>query len=481
VQRLFINNLLLVLALNLLVKPFYILGIDAGVQRAVGSAAYGGYAALMSLSFLLNIVLDLGITNYNTRNVARHTHLMAKYLSGIAGLRVLLMVVYALLTVGAGLLLGYRGGELGMLGWLVLNQGLSATTLYLRSNIAGAQRYRQDSVIGVLDRVLLIAVLGWLLWGRAEGSEAFRIEWFVYAQTGAYALTALTALVLTLRLSGRIMPRWKPVFGWMVVRQSLPYALLILLMTFYYRTDTLMLERMLPDGALQAGIYAQGFRFFEAFNMLGFVVAGLLLPMFSRMLKAGDDVSGLATLALRLVLVAAVATAVFASMNARAVMDLRYDEHTGRSAPAFAVLMWCFTAVCITYVFGTLLTARGDLRRLNLMAAGGALLNVGLNLVLIPRWQAEGAAWASLATQGLTAAVQVALAAPLITSGYLRGPLLRAVPFTAGLVALAMGLQALPVGLVVAALLFGPLALAWAVACGLLRRSDLSLHTIPAG
>ena len=83
-QRTFLTNLALVLVLNLLVKPFYILGIDAGVQQAVGAEVYGGYAALLSLSFLLNIVLDLGLTNYSTRHIAQHTQLMGKYVGGVA-------------------------------------------------------------------------------------------------------------------------------------------------------------------------------------------------------------------------------------------------------------------------------------------------------------------------------------------------------------------------------------------------------------
>ena len=78
-QRSFLLNFGLVLVLNLLVKPFYILGIDAGVQRAVGSAAYGTYAALLSLGFLLNIVLDLGMTNQNTRHIAQHTAVDGRY------------------------------------------------------------------------------------------------------------------------------------------------------------------------------------------------------------------------------------------------------------------------------------------------------------------------------------------------------------------------------------------------------------------
>ena len=408
-QRSFLLNLALLLVLNLLVKPFYILGIDAGVQDAVGTAAYGGYAALLSLSFLLNILLDAGITNFNARHVAQHTHLMRKHLSGVLAARGVLAVLYAGVVFCVALLLGYRDAELTLLGWLVLNQVLVATVLYLRSNIAGAQKYRWDGLLSVLDRVLLIGMIGWLLWGRVSGA-VFRIEWFVWAQTIAYGATALVALALVLRLTGRTVPVWRPVFMWAVLRQSFPYALLILLMTFYYRTDSVMLERMLPDGALQAGIYAQGFRFFEAFNMLGFLFAGLLLPMFSRMLRQGDDVAPLTGLAFRLILSGSIAVAVVCSLEARTVMDLRYSAHTAESSGAFSVLVWCFVGVCTTYIFGTLLTAGGELRMLNWMAAGGMVLNIGLNIVLIPKWHALGAAWASLITQGLTALVQLGMA-----------------------------------------------------------------------
>ena len=476
-QRTFLTNLALLLVLNLLVKPFYILGIDAGVQQAVGSAAYGTYAALLSLSFLLNIVLDLGITNYNTRHIARHEPLMGKYLGGIAALRVGLMLLYALCTVGAGLLLGYRGESLGILGWLVLNQALVATILYLRSNIAGAQRFRQDSLLSVLDRVLLIGGVGWLLWGRAGGMP-FRIEWFVYAQSIAYGITLLVALAMVLRLAGRVRPRWRPAFSYAVLRQSFPYALLILLMSFYYRTDTVMLERLLPDGALQAGIYAQGFRFFEAFNMLGYLFAALLLPLFSRMLaqaagSATAELRQLVSLAFRLVLAGALPLAVWGSLHARAIMDLRYAEHTALSAPPFAILMWCFVGVATTYIFETLLTAGGDLRRLNWMAAGGAVLNIGLNLLLIPRWQAEGAAWASLVTQGGTALVQVLLAERSFRLGGQAPVMARAAAYAALLLALAWGLGAMGVVLLPATALFAAGALLLVPACGLLRRSDL--------
>jgi O-antigen/teichoic acid export membrane protein len=409
-RRVFATNLALVLVLNLLVKPFYILGIDAAVQGRAGTEDYGGYAALLSLSFLLNILLDLGITNWNTRHVAQNTGEMRAHFNGVITVRALLVVLYAVVMFVAAFVLGYRGQEIALLGVLVLNQVLVATILYLRSNIAGAQKFAQDSLLSVLDRVLLIGICAWLLWGRGQHAP-FPIIWFAWAQTAAYAVTALVALFVVVKHMGFPRPRWDALFTRDVLRQCAPYALLVLLMTFYYRTDTVMLERLLPDGKLHAGIYAQGFRFFEAFNMLGFLLAGLLLPMFSRMLKHGENIAPLTGLATRLVLAGTVAVAVIGSFYAKAVMDLRYHEHTGVSAPAFAVMIWSFVAVCITYVFGTLLTASGDLRTLNRMAAAGMVLNIALNAVLIPRYQALGAAWAGCVTQGLMAIVQAIIAA----------------------------------------------------------------------
>ena len=471
-RRTFVLNLALVLVLNLLVKPFYILGIDAGVQVKVGSSVYGVYAALLSLSVLLNIVLDLGITNWNTRNIAQHGQLMRKHLSGILGVRIVLAVLYALVSFAVAAILGYSHGQFMLLAILVLNQALASLLLYLRSNIAGAQRFAQDSLLSVLDRALLILMVGWLLWGR-EPNAHFDITWFAWAQTVAYGAAVLVALFFTLRLSGRVGLKWNAPFSYVVLRQSAPFALLILLMTFYYRTDTIMLERMLPDGPIQAGIYAQGFRFFEAFNMLGYLVAGLLLPMFSRMIKEKVEVASLTGLAWRLMLAGSLAVAVTGSVYAREIMDLRYPEHAAAGATAFSVLIWCFVAVGTTYVFGTLLTAGGDLRALNMVAAGGMLLNIGLNLWLIPHYQALGAAWASLITQGLTAIAQILLARGRFAGLLGSAGMIRAAAYLAGLLFLAWCLRRSSLDALPAMMLMGGFALVWSLLTGLVGTGSL--------
>lgn len=408
-QRKFVLNLAFLLFLNLLVKPFYILGIDAGVLKEVGEEVYGNYFALISFSFLLNIFLDAGITNFNTRNIARHTHLLRKHFSNIIMVRMLLALGYLAVVLVLGMVLRYNGHQMWMLMVLGFNQVLVAFILYFRSNLSGLHLFVQDSLISVLDRVLLIAFCSVLLWGNVT-SVPFKIEWFVYGQTGAYGITALVAMLLVVRKSGLIRLRWNLPFTYMILKQSAPYALLVLLMSLYYRSDSVMLERMLPDGAYHAGVYAQGFRFFEASNMIAYLFAVLLLPIFSKMIKDKQAIDDMLRLSFKTLMSGALILGVSCMFYAQQLLELRYETVSDQAAQSFAVLMLCFISICATYIFGTLLTANGSLRQLNYLAAGGMVLNIVLNFWLIPEYFALGSAVASLVTQFLTAAAQVVLA-----------------------------------------------------------------------
>ena len=403
-QRKFLSNLVLLLFLNLLVKPFWILGVDRTVQNELGTEAYGTYFALLNFSFLLNILLDLGITNFNNRNIAQNQHLFSKHFPAIFNLKLFLGVLYMVLGLIAGWVLGYSSREWEILVLLLLNQFLVSLVLYLRSNFAGLHLFRLDSVVSVLDRFLLIIICGSLILYR-DGA-LLTIHSFVLAQTVSYLLVAILSLVLLFSRSGKYRRVVNIPFSWLILRQSIPYALLILLMTFYTRTDTVMLERLLPDGDAEAGVYAQSYRLLEALNMIAFLFSTLLLPMYSSLLKKKQDVSDITRTALRLLSVFAVGSALVLSLHHRSVIGWLYREEIDYSSAVFSWLIWNIIPVSGTYIFGTLLTANGSLRLLNQMAVFGVALNVSLNFWLIPEYKALGAVWATLITQGLTFLVQ---------------------------------------------------------------------------
>lgn len=421
-RKKFLTNLGLLLFLNLLVKPFWILGIDRSVQNEVGVGEYGFYFAILNLSFIFNILLDFGITNFNNRNIAQNQQLLNKHFARIVVLKFILATLYFAITTSAGLILGYSGRQMGLLLLLGFNQFLLSFILYLRSNISGLMMFRTDSLLTVLDRILMILFCGVLLWGNIT-NEPFRIEWFVYTQTAAYVLTAAIAATIVAIKARFTKLYWNKAFVLMILRRSLPFAVLILLMTFYNRIDSVMIERLLPEpfGNKQAGIYAAAFRLLDASNMIAYLFAVLLLPMFANMLKKKERIEELLRLAFTLLIVVSVIVASTALFYSREIMLLLYPIHPDeamaqyiaridQSAFVFRVLMCGFIPISTSYVCGTLLTANGNLRQLNIMAASGMILNITMNFLLIPHYFASGAAVTSLTTQTFTALVQVFLA-----------------------------------------------------------------------
>lgn len=416
-QRKFLINLILVLFLNLLIKPFYILGIDAEVLNRVEEfypGSYGDYFSLLGLSFIFNIFLDIGITNYNTKNVAQHAQILPKYYSKFIGVRFLLALFYIAILFVSGIVFNYNNEQFFILMVLGLNQILVAFILFIRSNLSGLMLFAKDSLLSVLDRLLLIIIGSAYLWGGIS-NYPLKIEWFVFAQTFAYLITLFVGLFF-LRKNVKVMKvDFNRKISIAILKQSYPYALLILLMMIYYRVDSVMLERMLDDGGIAATNYAKGFRFFEAYNMIGYLFAGLLLPIFASLIKKKnvEEISDLMYLSLKTLLTISIVLAVSSFMVSKEIMQWRFHDHGGElltSSYSFSMLMGCFVSVTITYVFGTLLTANGSLKLLNVVAAIGVVVNIVLNYILIPDYGSVGAAVASFITQAVTALAQFIIA-----------------------------------------------------------------------
>jgi len=408
-KKRFLTNLALLIILNLLIKPFWFFGIEVGVQNTVGEEVYGFYFSLFNFTFILNILLDLGINNFNNRAISRDHGLIKDYLAAIVPLKIILSVVYTLAVLLAGKIIGYSEEQFRMLWILIMNQFLASFILYLRTNISGLQYFRTDSLLSVMDRSLMILFTGLLLWGNIT-EKPFRIEWFVYAQTLSYILTLITVASIVRYRSGSFMQRINLKRSLQILRMSYPFALLILLMSLFNRMDSVMLERLLENGKEEAGIYAQSFRIFDAASQFSLLFAMLLLPMFSRMIKLGQNVNDLVRMALPLLMAAGLTLAITGNYYRVEIIDLMYTSPAPYSSTIFGILMVGFLFVSTSYIYGTLLTANNNLKHLNILAGITVVVNVSLNLILIPHHHAVGAAISSLISQAFYAVSQLIVA-----------------------------------------------------------------------
>ena len=492
-QNRFIKNIIFLLFLNLLVKPFWILGIDREVQNLLGDASYGTYQALFNFSYLFYILLDLGITNFNSRSVAQDPKTLSQRFGGLTEIKLLLGLLYAVVIFVVGYFCGYNEGlKLKLLFWCGLNQILLSFILYLRSNIQGLLLFKQDSILSVFDRVLAIVIMCLVLWSGWFPKEKFNVIWYLQAQTLAYICTLIFALTIVLRHVEKLSFKINFQFFKEILGQSLPFALLVLLMSVYSRIEPVLLERLLDDQGVQAGIYSRAYRLFDAGNNISNLFAIMLLPMFAATLKDRGDLTGLVKTSFNVIVAMAGIVLVMCAFYSQEIMQLMYRPEDGeletcyfvrigQYAKVFPILMGSFFCLSTTYVFGTLLTANGSLKQLNLVAAAGVAINILLNLIVIPRFQSVGAACTSLFVQATTACLQYLIAKRILKFNLGGRYWLHIVLFFFSIAAITLLIKQLNINWIIGFLI------AFAVNCGaifftrMLRLKEIIALVLPKG
>src|ERR1035437_1079884 len=230
-RRFFVKNIIFIIAINVLVKPIWVFFIDRTVQNRVGPEAYGTYNPLLSLSIIFSILLDFGITNYNSRTIAQNPDKLPGLFPSMLSARLILMLIYMTLACTWGYAIGYRGWDLNLLVGVLLIQSLNALVAFIRSNVAALHKFKTDGLLSITDRLLMIVICGFLL-VYPPTAHQFKIEWFVIAQVVCYFISAVIGY-LVLRRIGKVRLKFSlhPLTIYRIMRESFPYALLIFMMS----------------------------------------------------------------------------------------------------------------------------------------------------------------------------------------------------------------------------------------------------------
>ncbi len=393
-KRQFLPTIIGLILVNLFIKAIFIFGVDMQVQHEVGQSNYGIYFTLLNLCYIFQIINDFGLNLLHNTDTAVHGKVRVERYYQILRLKVILALFYST-TVGIiAYVLGY-GDLWKLLIWLVVNNILVSLIMVFRAGISGMGNYRTEAMISVMDKALMIVICGGLLLSMTT----FRIEWFVWAQTVSLIITAVIAFFVTLRYIDRSPTSITLSPMEVVFKDTLPYTLASLLMFVYTRSDSILIEKLMPDGAFHVGIYAAAYRLLDAANMIAYLFSPLLLPMYARLIN--DRVETLALLrissGLMICITAFIGWAGF--WWADDIMYALYPATDDVWIMTFRILILSHIPIGLMYIFSSYLTAVFELRKQNMLFMCAVVINIGLNVLLIPKYGTIGAAIAALVTQ----------------------------------------------------------------------------------
>lgn len=402
--REFLINIILLVVINLIVKPMYIFGIEARVQDLVGVESYGYYFSLLNFVFLFQFINDPGLQTWNAQFVPKNRQSIGSHLGQLALTKFILSGVFILVVWLMSFFMGYKDDLVLML--ISVNIVLSSVFMLIRSSIAGMGLYKSDSLLSASDKLIMIIIIGYSVWLSPDKYD-FDIIDFIRMQMVSMSMAIMMGGVVLFRNASFVIPEWSWTPVLKILKKTSPYILTMIFMTAYNKLDGVLLGSLLDDQGYQAGVYASAFRFYDAANMIGYLFAALLLPMFAAHMFDKPVLLQLHSMGLRYATLAATLIVLILIFYGHIFLPWLYSDYEPQFYVTLKWLIFAYFAMAIGYIYGTMLVATGKVRHVNIVYASGLVVNVLLNLILIPGYGAWGAAVSALLTQTIVLLGQV--------------------------------------------------------------------------
>lgn len=367
--------------------------INVWLVRYLGAGQLGLLGFTQSVVAILAILSQLGMETILVRELVRRPGESAALLGSAVALR----LAGAVATLGLGLaaMALLRPGEptamvlAAIFGATTLFQALDVVELWFQSRSRFGPFVVARAAAFVLASLAKVAAL-------LAGAP---LEWIGAALAAEFVLGGC-ALVVAFRLQPDAVRAWRPdgrtALG--LLAESWPLLLNSVAVLLSIRIDQAMLTLM--QGDRENGLYAAAQRLSEVLFFIPLAVVGAAAPALLRSHQSspGEYYRRLGRVFSALTWIA-IALAVPISLLAQPLVVLLFGAEFAASGPVLALHVWSAPALFLGVAASNWFVAEGRQRALLARSAIGAVLNVALNLWLIPVWGARGAALATLLSQ----------------------------------------------------------------------------------
>jgi O-antigen/teichoic acid export membrane protein len=374
----------------MLVKPVWLFFIDRQVQNMVGYEEYGKYFAILNLSYVLFFLSDVGISNMLNQQMANHLPINIVQLLRI---KVFLLTGYFIAFCFIGWLTHISNWTILFL--VIIIQALTSLFIFFRNIVTANQYFGVDAWFSVIDKTLMILLCGSILYTSFFGKISLLL--FLKIQVICTATAVLVAVLFIIRMKLIVITGKESTEN--IFRRVLPFALILLLMSVHYRLDGFLLERIHGNGALEAGIYASAYRLLDASNMLGYLASSFLVAFVARNLQEKEVLEDAIFNTRHVLMVCSLGAASFVIVFAPWLQQLLYHSNSAYHTRVMQLCIASFPAYCLVHVYGSVLTGAAKMNRFISILLVSVILNVILNLTLIPSYGALGCCIAALVSQ----------------------------------------------------------------------------------
>ena len=354
--------------------------------------AQGGYFVAIALTNLIASLTELGMQNPLIREMTLHREQTRHYLGNALLVRLVLSVVAYSLMIVAGISLRYSSIIVMMIVYLGLAEIVNSLAQLYRCVFRAHEEMKYEGLTVIAERGIYFLFGGALILG---GYDLLHVCQVLLIASGVNLFMSVGFTKY------RFTPlRFKPSRQLVTVlmQQALPFAIGNIFNLLYFRVDAIILSKLSPYGVQANTWYGLPYTIINAFTILpGAFMMGAMFPVLSRAYeREREKLSETYTYGVRWMTIIGVPLGVGLATLSHEIPSILFatksHETIEKIADAWRWLGISGGMLFLTSVVLTVLRAADKRRAFSILMGTTALLNILLNIYLIPRYSHVGAA-----------------------------------------------------------------------------------------
>lgn len=373
--------------------------------RYLGVENYGILSFALALVSILGIFADFGLNILTTREISREKSLTNKYLNNVFSLKLLQVSILIVLLVLIVRILGYPSKTVYVIYFMLVFLIFSTFSSFFASIFQAYEKLEYQSIANVLNNILML--IGVLI--------------LIYYNYGLVSFTVLYAFVGGLILIYYIfilknrfeLPLPKIRIDWdfwvPTIKTAAQFGLAGVFVTIYIWIDSVMLSFMQGDQAV--GLYNAAYRIVLLLIFIPSVVNTAIFPVMSRLYESStDSLKLIVEKYFKYMILIGLPIGVGITLLANQIIVLIFGQAFLESAPALQILIWATVFTFANSAFVQLFQSTNRQVLLTKITFIGMIVNIILNLILIPKFSFIAASFNTLITEFLILAMVLIIA-----------------------------------------------------------------------
>ncbi len=361
------------------------------MPRYFAESELGGYFVALALTNLIASLTELGMQNPLVREMTLHLQQTRHYLGNALIVRCLLSITAYGIMVVSGVFL-YTPRIVEMILFLGLAEIVNSFAQLYRCVFRAHEKLKYEALTVIAERGVFLLFAG----------GAILLDYGLIRVCHAMLIAGSVNLLLSVALTrGRFTPlAFQPSREIVrtLMQQALPFAIGNLFNLLYFRVDAILISKLSPDGVDANTWYGLAYTIVNALTILpGAFMMGAMFPVLSRTWEREKDrFPAVYTFGMRWMVLSGLPFAVglsTLSSEITAILEI------GKAAKTLHWLSWAGGLIFVTTAVLAVLRATDKRRAFSVLMGTTALLNICLNLFLIPRFNHVGAAIAMVMSE----------------------------------------------------------------------------------